>query len=62
MSNQASITVIKDGPLKEINVSVLTLSDGSKGETKTEMFLCRCGQSASKPFCDGTHTKISWKE
>lgn len=62
MSNNASITVVKDGPYKVENVPSLTLSDGSKGETKAAMFLCRCGQSKNKPFCDGTHTKIGWKE
>lgn len=33
---------------------------GKTFETKSEYYLCRCGNSKNKPFCDGTHAKINF--
>lgn len=55
------ITVLKNGPLKiKGNLSVKH-KDG-KIENHQEVYLCRCGESANKPFCDGTHKKCGFKD
>lgn len=33
---------------------------GTKFPAPAQYALCRCGQSATKPFCDGTHAKVAF--
>jgi len=56
---KTSITPTPDGPYV---VKDLENFANQKGpiETKETMALCRCGGSANKPFCDGTHAKIGF--
>lgn len=44
-----------DGPFLVKHLMVLKDATGTSIETKAVMALCRCGGSANKPFCDGTH-------
>jgi len=62
MSDAPIITLNKNGPYKVQHVEKIVLSDGTEGEAKATMFLCRCGLSQKKPFCDGAHTRESWQE
>jgi CDGSH-type Zn-finger protein len=36
-------------------------ADGKVLPTKNKVWLCRCGASTKKPFCDGTHSKIGFQ-
>lgn len=37
-------------------------ADGRTLEVRNRVVLCRCGQSAGKPYCDGTHAAIKWRD
>ena len=37
-------------------------ADGRPLETRNRMTLCRCGHSANKPLCDGTHRTIGFRD
>ncbi len=53
----AGITVAQDGPYLATNVPVVRTHLGEQLEVPPQLALCRCGQSAIKPFCDGTHAR-----
>lgn len=55
-----SIEVLKDGPYMVRDLERFENSRGEAIETKPFMALCRCGQSANKPFCDSTHLKVGF--
>ncbi|MFA1541956.1 ferritin-like domain-containing protein [Actinomadura monticuli] len=37
-------------------------ADGLPQETRNRVTLCRCGRSANKPLCDGTHREIGFRD
>ena len=63
---QAKITVRRNGPYRvEAPEGSIKLVDADGNEYdlkgKTAFSLCRCGGSVSKPFCDGTHSRIGFQ-
>jgi CDGSH-type Zn-finger protein len=56
-----TITPIKDGALRVSGLTQLQTDDGVI-ECGPVVALCRCGQSANKPFCDGTHVGIGFTD
>jgi len=53
-----------NGPLVvEGEFTLVDASDTAFGlGGRTKISLCRCGQSANKPFCDGTHGRAGFSE
>jgi CDGSH-type Zn-finger protein len=57
------ITIRPNGPyLVEGDVELVDVN-GNKVDTtgRPRIALCRCGASVTKPFCDGTHSKIGFQ-
>lgn len=58
---KTKITVMPNGPIMvEGNLSVNKMS-GENIKDGEKLFLCRCGHSANKPFCDGSHKKANFE-
>ena len=65
----AKIVVTKDGPYQvtgNVPIQIQTITPNKEGfswdwtpgksfRSGAEVYLCRCGQSKNKPFCDGSH-------
>ena len=60
MSAKPTIECKPDGPYIVKDLEELRQSDGASVSVQPIMALCRCGGSANKPFCDGTHRKIGF--
>ena len=56
----ARVELRPDGPLFVAGPVVIVLPDGT--EVRREgASLCRCGASATKPFCDGSHARAGFR-
>ena len=71
-ASNAKVQIAKDGPYMvsgSLPMNKQTIGTNSAGESvkwiagqaypaQAAYALCRCGQSAMKPFCDGSHAKV----
>jgi CDGSH-type Zn-finger protein len=57
-----AITVTRDGPYAVVGGARLLGQPQAQGASKEHYTLCRCGGSKNKPFCDGTHWGIGFKD
>jgi CDGSH-type Zn-finger protein len=58
----ATVTPCEDGPLLLRGMFTIVAQDGTVIDPgRQTVALCRCGRSAIKPFCDGTHKVIKFR-
>ena len=58
-----TIKALKSGPY-EVSGGVLVLDYTGKEYAESQidpLYLCRCGHSKTKPFCDNSHEDIGFK-
>jgi len=58
----AVFKVLQKGPLQVNGKFTITDRDGNLIEANDPAFLCRCGGSKNKPFCDGSHRKVGLRD
>ncbi len=56
-----SISTVSDGPLLIKGGCQLRDIKGTVFASHEQFVLCRCGASANKPYCDGSHVGINFK-
>lgn len=65
---EASVAIVDDpalgvaGPLWVRGGIPIFDAAGEPYEVRNRVTLCRCGHSANKPFCDGSHVKAEFRE
>lgn len=59
--SKVTIKSLPDGPYHVSGDVDLSDAAGNEIDAEANIFLCRCGASTTKPFCDGTHSKVGFK-
>ena len=59
----ATIKVRQNGPylVEGDDITVVDWNGASYPVERRPFALCRCGQSAKRPFCDGAHNKCGFQ-
>src|SRR5438552_1861532 len=56
------VLVTDSGPYAVCGGIELMSVEFGEGASREHYTLCRCGASANKPFCDGSHWRIGFKD
>lgn len=56
------ILIVLDGPLHFTGHLEVVNAAGAVSMPESETWLCRCGASASKPYCDGSHRAAQFRD
>jgi len=59
---EQGIAAIRNGPLWVRGGVKVVGSDGEEYEVRNRQTLCRCGYSQNKPFCDGSHQLVRFRD
>lgn len=60
-NGEVLINPLIDGPLEVKGSLEVVTGTGKTINKTTQTYLCRCGASNNKPYCDGSHKKINFK-
>jgi len=61
-AEEAVIRITAGGPYVITGNIELTATPWPEGQSRERYELCRCGHSASKPFCDGSHARVGFDD
>ncbi|NCC72579.1 MAG: CDGSH iron-sulfur domain-containing protein [Sphingobacteriia bacterium] len=59
---KVEIKPFTNGPYMVSGKFKLLDAKGNEVNATNPTYLCRCGHSKIKPFCDGSHRTVGWKE
>jgi uncharacterized Fe-S cluster protein YjdI len=57
---ESIVEAVPNGPLLVYGNLIVKDREGNETRKNKVTAFCRCGASANKPYCDGTHTKIGF--
>ena len=59
---EATVATTDNGPYWISGKFVINDENGNEFAVEGDAYLCRCGQSEDKPFCDGSHNSVGFND
>lgn len=59
---KTKVEVMENGPLLVYGTLEVKDKEGNTSQRNKTTAFCRCGASANKPYCDGSHVKVDFRD